>query len=86
MRGRTLGAPPRSANAICPKILSKTRMPGKWGGARWAHPPDLPMQYVPKYHQKLGCQANGGAHTGRAPPRSANDLYFAHFEQNFATS
>ena len=25
-------APPRSANAICPKISSKTRMPGKWGG------------------------------------------------------
>ena len=25
------------------------------------------IQYVPKYHQKLGCQANGGAHTGRAP-------------------
>ena len=23
--------------------------------------------------QKLGCQANGGAHAGRAPPRSAND-------------
>ena len=23
--------------------------------------------YVPKYHQKLGCQANGGACTGRAP-------------------
>ena len=23
--------------------------------------------YVPKYNQKLGCQANGGARTGRAP-------------------
>ena len=23
-------------------------------------------------HQKLGCQANGGARAGRAPPRSAN--------------
>ena len=27
----------------------------------------------PKYHQKLGCQANGGR-AGRAPPRSANEL------------
>ena len=26
------------------------------------------IQYVPKYHQKLGCQANGGARAGRAPP------------------
>ena len=26
--------------------------------------------------QKLGCQANGGARAGRAPPRSANDLVF----------
>ena len=32
-------------------------MPGKWGARI-----DPPMQYVPKYHQKLGCQANGGAH------------------------
>ena len=24
--------------------------------------------------QKLGCQANGGARAGRAPPRSANEL------------
>ena len=22
----------------------------------------------PMYHQKLGCQANGGARAGRAPP------------------
>ena len=29
---------------ICPKISSKTRMPGKWGGARRVRPPlDLPM-------------------------------------------
>ena len=53
-------------------------MPGKWG----ARPPlDPPMQYVPKYHQKLGCQANGGRAPGAPPPRSANveltvpDLY-----------
>ena len=32
------------------------------------------IQYVPKYHQKLGCQANGGARNGHAPPRSANEL------------
>ena len=24
--------------------------------------------------KKLGCQANGGARTGRTPPRSANEL------------
>ena len=35
-------------------------MPGKWGGAP---PLDPPM----KYHQKLGCQANGGCAPG-APP------------------
>ena len=41
----------------------------------------------PKYHQKLGCQANGGARAGRAPPRSANETglqfdafgYFGYF-------
>ena len=46
------------------------------GGRTPGAPPlDLPMikyyfiQYVPKYHQKLGCQANGGgARAGRAPP------------------
>ena len=43
------------------------------GGRMPGTPPlDPPMQYVPKYHQKLGCQANGGARAGRAPPRSAN--------------
>ena len=35
------------------------------------------IQYVPKYHQKLGCQANGGARAGRAPPRSANVTIFS---------
>ena len=30
-------------------------------------PPLDPPMYVPKYHQKLGCQANGGARAGRAP-------------------
>ena len=43
------------------------------GCAPGAPPLDPPMQYVPKYHQKLGCQANGGARAGHAPPRSAND-------------
>ena len=33
------------------------------------------IQYVPKYHQKLGCQANGGVRAGRAPPRSANGFF-----------
>ena len=40
-------------------------MPGKWGGAHLAHPP--------RSANELGCQANGGAHAGHAPPRSAND-------------
>ena len=76
-------APPRSTNVlfytICPKISSKTRMPGKWGGRVPGAPPlDPPMyyfiQYVPKYHQKLGCQANGGRAPGAPPPpRSANE-------------
>ena len=44
-------------------------MPGKWGGTCRACPPlDLPMQYVPKYHQKLGCQANGGGARRARPP------------------
>ena len=38
------------------------------GRAPGVPPLDPPMQYVPKYHQKLGCQANGGARAGRAPP------------------
>ena len=29
---------------ICPKISSKTRMPGKWGGAHGAHPLDPSMK------------------------------------------
>ena len=40
-------------------------MPGKWGGAHRACPP--------RSANELGCQANGGARTGRAPPRSANE-------------
>ena len=36
-------------------------MPGKWGGVRWAHLPRSASE-------KLGCQANGGARAGRAPP------------------
>ena len=39
-------------------------MPGKWGG----HAPGAPPLDLPMYHQKLGCQANGGARAGRAPP------------------
>ena len=35
-------------------------MPGKWGGAHWERPPRSPNE--------LGCQANGGARAGRAPP------------------
>ena len=44
------------------KILSKTRMPVKC----WICDA-LYVLYVPKYHQKLGCQANGGARAGHAP-------------------
>ena len=42
------------------------------GGRVPGMPPLDPPMYVPKYHQKLGCQANGGVRAGRAPPRSAN--------------
>ena len=34
-------------------------MPGKWGGVRRVRPP--------RSANELGCQANGGAHAGRAP-------------------
>ena len=41
-------------------------MPGKWGGTHRVRPPRSPNE--------LGCQANGGARAGHAPPRSANVL------------
>ena len=50
-------------------------MPGKWG-ARAGHAPLDPPMYVPKYHQKLGSQANGGARAGRAPPQIRQWYYF----------
>ena len=34
-------------------------MPGKWGGTHRVRPP--------RSANELGCQANGGAHAGRAP-------------------
>ena len=49
------------------KISSKTRMPGKWG-ARVVKLKYYFIQYVPKYHQKLGCQANGGGARRAHPP------------------
>ena len=48
-------------------------MPGKWGGARRVRPP--------RSANELGCQANGGARAGRAPPRSANDNIVAKLEK-----
>ena len=45
---------------ICPKISSKTRMPGKWG-ARTGRAP-------PRSANELGCQANGGGARRARPP------------------
>ena len=49
-------------------------MPGKWGGTCRAQPP--------RSANELGCQANGGAHAGRAPPRSANGFAAFYFQQH----
>ena len=50
---------------LCPKISSKPRMPGKWGGAHQVHPLDPPMK-----NRMPGKW--GGRAPGAPPPRSAN--------------
>ena len=57
---------------ICPKISSKTRMPGKWGGAHRARPPRSANAICPKISSKTRMPGKWGVHAGRAPPRSAN--------------
>ena len=73
MGGRAPGAPPLDPPMITlngfvnPRVYEQTFRATINVGSVMLFMEYYFIQYVPKYHQKLGCQANGAAHTGRTP-------------------